>query len=814
MNITSIFSVKIMNHHFIFPNFLVKFCIILSLAVIEIEPVSGQEDNRTTAEVIFRIERTQRIVAPDTGSKVRSRLLDISPADGSFLAVDPPTFSHSANKPGITELEIRRTDGRTERHIFRGNHFKPHTVLGAGRHEWRHRTWVNQQPASGWSRWTGFEIQKHSIHDSSPLIDQLFRKAREAGRPRSLPAEMRADSSSAARVPTENQLILERLISEIRTRAAEFRGTNETLNHYKHQTRHDSHASPCNREFIWSLTNLLLDSSVVWAVARVPEARNLALNMLEVSLGLDTFGTTNIRANDLCNIRIAFHEAFAFDLLHDVLPPDLKTAVLENIELRTNDALNRFVLDRHRAFSNHRYNSHGFRNVAAISAIAALLAGELPIAEFWFAQSFPELGHIGNPWIGSDGGYANGMNYGMWDMVDLLAKLDVLRHSTGWDAYSMSQMKQLGLFAHYFFRPDVPGGVFGDGAEFFHPETVAPLSQMMFQRSGDPFWCRVSETWRPHRAKLQRSGTPGFDLGYEGLVTLPHGRTSSDCAAELPLAAVFEDAGYAAMGTDPGMGSVAVFFRTSPYGSGSHSHADQTGFVVFRHGKAVITSGGLYDQYGSPHHRDWTRQTAAHNAITFNGGQGQIPGRLGAGGLIDRFEHYGDVTIVRGSAEAAYDGRLREARRTLVYVAPSTLLVSDLVSSDTPLSYEWNLHSPFPMKSDGRSVTVNADTAPICVQQLDVPEGEHEISDDYPVKPLAAKYKKLPERWHFRHSNKAKHKTVRFLHLIDLECREVGVSARNGLGGRWLVDIERHQFMIDPEGNVHYTPPAAQHLRK
>ena len=56
----------------------------------------------------------------------------------------------------------------------------------------------------------------------------------------------------------------------------------------------------------------------------------------------------------------------------------------------------------------------------------------------------------------------------------------------------------------------------------------------------------------------------------------------------------------------------------------SHSHLDQGAFTIYKGGALAIDSG-LYTQYGSDHHMNYTYQTIAHNTITVTDPLDNVP---------------------------------------------------------------------------------------------------------------------------------------------------------------------------------------------
>ena len=62
-------------------------------------------------------------------------------------------------------------------------------------------------------------------------------------------------------------------------------------------------------------------------------------------------------------------------------------------------------------------------------------------------------------------------------------------------------------------------------------------------------------------------------------------------------------------------------------------------------------------------------------------------------GAITQFESGAGYDLVSGDATAAYGGALTRARRSLVYLRPYNVLVYDTLASDTPRTFEWNIHA-------------------------------------------------------------------------------------------------------------------------
>lgn len=116
----------------------------------------------------------------------------------------------------------------------------------------------------------------------------------------------------------------------------------------------------------------------------------------------------------------------------------------------------------------------------------------------------------------------------------------------------------------------------------------------------------------------------------------------------------------------------------------NHSHADQNSFVIHANGNILAADSGYYDSYGSPHWKDWCTSTRAHNAITFDSGQGQVhfnknleKANMNAKGKITQLSNTPAYDLVSGDAGVAYGDALTKGVCSMVYLRPNTLVVFD-----------------------------------------------------------------------------------------------------------------------------------------
>ncbi|MDA0748933.1 MAG: heparinase II/III family protein, partial [bacterium] len=142
--------------------------------------------------------------------------------------------------------------------------------------------------------------------------------------------------------------------------------------------------------------------------------------------------------------------------------------------------------------------------------------------------------------------------------------------------------------------------------------------------------------------------------------------------------------------------------RSSQYGTVSHSHGDQNSFVIEAFGEPLAIPSGLYALYSSVHHHGWTRQTRAHNAVTFDGA-GQIVRSPEAVGAITAFHTDERLTYTLGDASAAYGDRIKRCTREVFCLDRKFFVLVDRFEPTYESMWTWHLHAARPMVVDAQN---------------------------------------------------------------------------------------------------------------
>jgi hypothetical protein len=407
------------------------------------------------------------------------------------------------------------------------------------------------------------------------------------------------------------------------------------------------------------------------------------------------------------------------------------------------------------------------------------MAGDLPEADTWLKSTFSMAIVWTSPWGEQDGGFANGTAQMFWDTGSNLPAWYVFRNAVGVDLAKKEWVRNFGRAMVYLVPPGTPSGLFGDGQELKLDEYWARVAKAYASFAPTPlarWYAREMKGEDPLRIELLMAPRPEPGVGM-----LPQNPEN---------AAIFPSIGWVAMHSslaDPMRTS--VYFKSSPYGSHNHSHGDQNSFIVNARGKRLAIASGYYDGYRTPHWTQWYKQTRAANAITLDGGQGQGFNDLRFAGDVVRFEHTPEFDYAVGRAEKAYAGLVSLARRSIAYLRPGTIVVYDALASETPRTWEWNLHAVQRMTrhADNRVSIVNGD-ASLCVEMLAAPPFDFAQTDRFTAPPEDAK---MVNQWHGTFvTRKLSRAEFIVLMRVGADCTRASGATATRVGGGWQVAVD------------------------
>jgi hypothetical protein len=423
-------------------------------------------------------------------------------------------------------------------------------------------------------------------------------------------------------------------------------------------------------------------------------------------------GATDIYYNDEAHFRLWRKLPLVYDQLRAKLSPDDRRTILAHFKTRGDRSVawirRAKVQDIRRNSLDIDAESHPVRFMAMTALTALALWDDLPEARDWWAFAYTFYRDQFSPWGGDDGGWAEGNAYwrGTFEHASFQDTLLSLGDPL---AYSSAFWQNSPYFCLYNVQPYLHT-IFGDASNAGHfnlEPATADYFDHMARVTQNGFFRAYAELCTDQRPRPIDKGLANLDRTYptaaEFLIRnfiasgkpLPAARPLS----QLPPDRYFADIGWVALHSalgDPA-NDIQVTFKSSPYGSFSHSHADQNAFIVNAFGESLAINSAYREYHNSPHHDQWTRQTKSKNAVLIDG-VGEKPRDKSANGHITRFEQKPRYDWVTGDATAAYaraqqnSARVQRVTRDLVFIDRRYLIIRDHVVLATPGKVSWLLH--------------------------------------------------------------------------------------------------------------------------
>ena len=166
--------------------------------------------------------------------------------------------------------------------------------------------------------------------------------------------------------------------------------------------------------------------------------------------------------------------------------------------------------------------------------------------------------------------------------------------------------------------------------------------------------------------------------------SLLFGVSEPDASAQFPAGSRnYPVSGYAYLQCDEGTNAPVAVVDYAPHGGG-HGHPEKLQLLLYARGEIVAPDPGCI-AYGVPLHREWYRQTIAHNTVAVDR-RSQKPCR----GKLGLYAATPELAVVSASADDAYDGV--RFRRTVAMLSGGLAVDLVEVASDKPHLYDWAFH--------------------------------------------------------------------------------------------------------------------------
>ncbi len=474
-------------------------------------------------------------------------------------------------------------------------------------------------------------------------------------------------------------------------------------------------------------------------------------------------GATDIEYNTEANFRLWRKLPSVYDQLRDKLTADERAKVLAHFKERGARTV-RFIKATHvgqlrRNSIEVDPSSHAVRFMAMTGVAGLALWDDLPEAREWWRFAYDFYRDQFSPWGGDDGGWAEGSAYWRGTMEHAVFQ-DALFALGDPSAYNTPFWKNSSYFVLYNVQPYLHT-VFGDtsnaGRFNLEPamsdylEHLARIQQNGFFASYAALCVDASPFAEHGLGNLNRAYPTACERLVRNFIVAEKKLPPPEPLNKLPSHRFFRDVGWVSMHSSLGQPGedIQITFKSSQYGSFSHSHADQNAFILNAFGESLAINSAYREYHRSPFHQQWTWQTKSKNAILIDG-IGQKPQDKFATGKIIRCETIERAVWATGDATVAYQsgqtqpGRVRRVTRDVVFVDSRYAVLRDRVSLASPGKISWLLHAEKNLSWDGannRAVIRGAQGRATLAARLVAPEvrWRAEVTERFPL-PLDSKY--------------------------------------------------------------------------
>jgi hypothetical protein len=288
---------------------------------------------------------------------------------------------------------------------------------------------------------------------------------------------------------------------------------------------------------------------------------------------------------------------------------------------------------------------------------------------------------------------------------------------------------------------------------------------------------------------------------------------------DLPQARVFREVGVAYMNTslEETSKNLRLAFKSSPYGSYSHTHAEHNCFNLFYGGQPLFSNTGYRPAMGDPHYLADFKNTRGHNGILIDD-MGQ-PFGSESYGWIPRFLHGEQISYVVGDATSAYsatdanevnakgnpsknhtDAGLKKFRRHVLMLRPSTIIIYDELEAKQPSHFTFLLQNRDLLQMDGaHHVLASNGKAEARAKVFGSQPIDHVLTDQFTDPPVNWRRKTNPDgsffeyknHWHYHATNMEKTNKMRFFAVIQIQSEQDGLTYEEV-----VIDSDGNQFFV------------------
>ena len=423
----------------------------------------------------------------------------------------------------------------------------------------------------------------------------------------------------------------------------------------------------------------------------------------------DPMGSTHLAHNDEPHMSVIWHGPTTCDWIFDEFTDEEREIVLSQYRRRGQITFEH--MHGRGCYGVSRFDSHAGREIVFLAMIALAFHEHIPEAEEWLEWLRPVLCGVWPVWAGDDGAWAEGISYGLAYVEIMTMFATALKQGAGVDLFRRPFWLGHARWRQACFPPYAEWIGFGDHSERWATTWIAnaDLVERIGTEAGSREFAEYVRQFRNEAAICPQREDSGFAYVNPLPILRPPAEGMATPAPDPRTLRIFPVAGWGAFRTEPDCAErdIAMIVRSSPFGSISHSHANQNDFILHAGGKVLAMPSGYYDGYGSPHHANWVWHTKSHNCLTLSDA-GQIMRSPNAAGALEAAYEDEALAYVRGTADASYADRASLCRRHFLFLKAHRcfLLIDEFEAKPGIVSTpQWNLHSwaEFAVDDAGRS---------------------------------------------------------------------------------------------------------------
>ena len=553
--------------------------------------------------------------------------------------------------------------------------------------------------------------------------------------------------------------------------------------------------------------------AVAWRVTKDPLYLKVAREWLLGIAHWDVNGATARSYNDEAAFRVTSALAWGYDWLFDSLSKEEKAIIKQALLLRGRELFNYVKNDIQ--IHIKLLDSHGVRSLSMTLIPTALaLYGEEEEAKLWLDYTLEYFFTIFTPWGGDEGGWAEGPAYWQTGISLFTEAICLIQKSIGISVFKRPFFQNTGDFPLFTYSQDLRHMAFGDQSDLGdYPGLKAGYTLRILSAVSDSPNNQLY-AWYFEEAKKRGVGTEGkfynygwwnfqFDELFYKMLFEP---TKAERPSKNVMVKWFKDVGWVCLHKDMADHDrhIAFMFKSSPYGSVSHSHGDQNAFVLHAFGEPLLIQSGYYIGFRSDMHVNWRRETKSKNAILidqigqyvemkkpnaaedFNGSaKSQFENLIDSKGRIEVCRQEKDYIYMCGDASEAFAKTLpylKEYKRKIYFVAESFFVMIDEIELEQEGKIDWLLHSLNPFEIGKNQAFLKRGKANLDIQiishQMEITQSDcFEGVDNKEIEGLDL-------QWHLKARTLAKDKSFKIVSLLypykDGEKKELKVVDDRG----------------------------------